>query len=63
MVCIDEKRVLIKYINVIKNMYNEIVGNMRNFASPTSEFPITIEPNFFVMARNEFTKATSNEIP
>ena len=41
MVDIDEKRVSIKYIDIIKDMYDGVVANVRTCGGITSDFSIT----------------------
>ena len=42
MVDIDEKGVPIKYIDIIKDMYDGVVVNVRTCGGITSDFSITI---------------------
>ena len=42
MVNIDEKRVPIKYIDIIKDMYDAVAANVRTYGGITSDFFITI---------------------
>ena len=39
---IDEKRVPMKYIDIIKDMYDGLVANVRTYEGITSDFSITI---------------------
>ena len=66
-----KKGVPIKYIDIIKNMYDGIVANVRICGGITSNFSITIglhqrstlSPFLFVIVMNELTRAIQNEIP
>jgi len=65
-----KKGVLIKYIDIIKDMYDGVVANVRNYGSITSDFSITIglhqvsilSPFLFVIVMDELTRAIQNEI-
>ena len=65
-----KKRVPIKYIDIIKDMYNEVVANIRTCRGITSDFRITIglhqesalSPFFFVIIMDELTKTIQDKI-
>jgi len=69
MVDIDE--VLIKYIDIIKDMCDGAVANVRTCGSLTSDFLITIGLHqgsalslfLFVIVMDELTRAIQDEIP
>ena len=60
-----KKRVPIKYIDIIKDMYDEIVVNVRTCGGITSDFSITIRlhqgsalsPFLFAIVMDELTRA------
>ena len=66
-----KKRVPIKYIDIINDMYDGIVANVRTCGGITSDFSITtglhqgsaLSPFLFAMVMNELTKAIQDEIP
>ena len=66
-----KKRVPIKYIDIIKDMYVGVVANVRTWGGITSDFSITIELHqgsalslfSFDIVMDELTKAIQNEIP
>ena len=66
-----KKRVSIKYIDIIKDMYDEVVTNIRTCGGITSDFSITIElhqgsalsPFLFAIVIDELTRAIQDEIP
>jgi len=66
-----KKRVPIKYINIIKDMYDRVVANVRTCRDITSDFCITIglhqgsalSPFLFVIVMDELTRAIQDEIP
>ena len=66
-----KKGLSIKYIDIIKDMYDEIVANVRTCECITSDFSITIglhqgsalSPFLFVILMDELTRAIQNEIP
>ena len=68
---IDEKRVFIKYIDIIKDMYDEVVANVRTCGGITNDLSITIGLHqesalslfLFVIVMNELTKPIQDEIP
>jgi len=63
--------VLIKYIAIIKDIYDRIVANVRTCGGITSDFSITIGLHqgfvlslfLFVIVMDELTKAIQDEIP
>ena len=65
-----KKRVPIKYIDIIKDMYDGAVANVRTCGGITSDFSITIElhqgsalsPFVFVIVMDELTRAIQDEI-
>ena len=65
-----KKGVPIKYIDIIKDMYDEMVANVRTCGGITSDFSITIglhqesalSPFLFVIVTDELTRAIQNEI-
>ena len=65
-----KKRVPIKYIDIIKGMYDGAVANVKTCKSLTSDFSITIgfhqefvlNPFLFVIMMNEFTRTIQDEI-
>ena len=66
-----KKEVLIKYIDIINDMYDRVVANVRTCGDITSDFSITIglhlgsalSPFLFVMVMDELTRAIQDEIP
>jgi len=66
-----KKGVPIKYIDIIKDMYDGIVANVRTCGGITSDFSITIglyqgsalSPFLFAIVMNELTRAIQDEIP
>jgi len=66
-----KKRVPIKYIDIIKDMYNEVVANIRTCRGLTSDFRITIglhqgsalSPFFFAIVMDDLIRAIQDEIP
>jgi len=66
-----KKGVHIKYIDIIRDMYNRIVTNVRTCGDITSDFSITIglhqgsalNPFLFTIVMEELTRAIQNEIP
>ena len=64
-----KKRVLVKYINIIKNMYDGVVANIRTCEGITSDFSITIRlhqrsaltPFLFVIVMDDLTRAIQDE--
>jgi len=66
-----KKRVFIKYINIIKDMYDGVVANVRTCESIISDFSITIGLHqgsalssfLFVIVMDELTRANQDEIP
>jgi len=67
----EKKRVPIKYIDIIKDMYDGAVANVRTCGGITSDFSITIELHqgsalslfLFVIVMDEVTRAIQDEIP
>ncbi len=68
---LEKNGVLLKYIKMIKDMYDGVVTNVRTSGSITSEFPITIglhqgpalSPYLFALVMDEFTKSIQEEVP
>ena len=66
-----KKGVPIKYIDIIKDMYDGVVVNVRTCEGITSDFSITIglhqgsalNPFLFTIVMEELTRAIQNEIP
>jgi len=66
-----KKRIPIKYIDIIKDMYDGVVANVRTCGDITSDFSITIglhqgsalSPLLFVIVMDELTRAIQDEIP
>jgi len=67
---INKKGVPIKYIDIIKDMYDEIVANVRTCGVITSDFSIiirlhqksTLSPFLFAILMDELTRAIQDEI-
>ena len=65
-----KKEVPIKYIDIIKDMYDGVVANVRTCGDITSDFSITIRlhqvsalsPFLFVIVMDELTRAIQDEI-
>ena len=65
-----KKEVLIKYIDIIKDMYDGVVANVRTCGGITSDFSIIIglhqgsvlSPFLFATVIDELTKAIQDEI-
>ena len=65
-----KKRVPIKYIDIIKDMYDGVVANLRTCGGITSDFSITIglhqrsalSPFLFVIVMDELTRAIQDKI-
>ena len=66
-----KKRVPIKYIDIIKDMYDRVVANVRTCGCITNDFSIIIGLHqgfalslfLFVIVMNELTKAIQDDIP
>jgi len=66
-----KKRVPIKYIDIMKDMYDRVVANVRTCEGITSNFSITIgfhqgsalSPFLFVIVMDELTTSIQDEIP
>ena len=66
-----KKGVPIKYIDIIRDMYDGVVANVRTCGGITSDFSITIglhqgstlSPFLFVIVMDELTRAFQDEIP
>jgi len=66
-----KKGVPIKYIDIIKDMYDGVVANVKTCESITSDFSITIglhqgsvlSPFLFAMVMDELTRPIQDEIP
>ena len=66
-----KKGVPIKYIDIIKDMYDEVVSNVRTYGGITSNFSITnglhlgsaLSPLLFTIVMDELTRAIQDEIP
>jgi len=66
-----KKRVPIKYIDIIKDMYDRVVANVRTCGGITSDFLIIIglhqgsalSPFLFVIVMDELIRAIQDEIP
>ena len=66
-----KKRVSIKYIDIIKDMYDGVVANVRTCGGITSNCSITIglhqgsalSPFLFSIVIDELTRAIQDEIP
>ena len=71
MVDIDENESSIKYIDIIKNMYDGVVTNVRTCGGIISDFSITIRlhqgsalsPFLFATVMDELTRAIQVEKP
>ena len=71
MVDIEKKRVPFKYIDIIKDMYDKVVANVRTCGDITSDFSITtglhqgsaLSPFLFAIMMDELTRAIQDEIP
>jgi len=66
-----KKGVPIKYIDIIKDMYDRVVANVRTSGGIISDFSITIglhqgsvlSPFLFVIVIDKLTRAIQDEIP
>ena len=66
-----KRRVPIKYIDKIKDMYDGVVANVKTCGGITSDFSITIglhqgfalSPILFAIVMDELTRAIHDEIP
>jgi len=66
-----KKGVPIKYIDIIKDMYDGVVANVRTYGGITSNFSITtrlhqgstLSPFLFAIVMDELTRAIQDEIP
>ena len=71
MIDIDEKGSPIKYIDIIRDMYDGEVANVRTCGGITSDFSITIglhqgsvlSPFLFAIVMDKLTKTIQDEIP
>jgi len=70
MVDIDEKGVPIKYIDIIKDIYDGVVANVRTYGDITSDFSIiglhqgsALSPFLFAIVTEELTRAIQDKIP
>lgn len=61
MVIIDKKGVLVKYINIIKDIYFEIVTNIKTYGGLMSNFSIMICPFLLGVVKDKFTKIIHDE--
>ena len=67
----DEKRSPIKYIDIIRDMYDRVVVNVRTCGGITNDFSIIIglhqesalSPFLFVIVMDKLTRAIQDEIP
>ena len=65
-----KKRVPIKYIDIIRDMYDGVVANVRTYEGITSDFYITIglhhesalSPFLFTIVMDELTRAIQDKI-
>jgi len=65
-----KKRISIKYIDIIRDMYDGVVTNVRTCGGIISDFSITIRlhqksvlsPFLFAIVMDELTRAIKNEI-
>jgi len=65
-----KKRVSIKYIDIIKDMYDGVVANVRTYGGIANNFSITIRlhqgsalsPFLFAIVMNELTRSIQDEI-
>jgi len=66
-----KKRVPIKYIDIIRDIYDGVVANVRTYGGITSDFSITIwlhqgsalSPFLFAIVIDELSRAIQDEIP
>ena len=61
-----KKGVPIKYIDIIRDMYDEVVTNVRTYGSITSDFSITIvlhQGSVFVIVMDGLTRVIQDEKP
>ena len=66
-----KKRVPIKYIDIIKDMYDRVVANVRTCGGITNDFSIIIglhqgsalSPFLFSIVMDELTSAIQDELP
>ena len=66
-----KKEFLIKYIDIIKDMYDGVMANVKTCRGITSNFSITIglhqgsvlSPFIFTIVMDELTRAIQDEIP
>ena len=66
-----KKGVPIKYIDIIRDMYDGVVANIRTCGGITSDFSVTIglhqgsasSPFLFSIVMDEFTRTIQDEIP
>ena len=68
---LKKKAVPLKYVNIIRDMYERVVINVRTCGGLTDEFPITIgvhqgstlSPFLFAIVIDEITKSIHDDIP
>ena len=67
----EKKAVLLKYVSIIRDMYEGVVTNVRTYGGLTDEFSITIglhqgstlSPFLFAIVMDEITKSIHEDIP
>ena len=68
---LDKHKVPIKYVGLIKDMYNNVVTSVRTSDGDTDDFPIRIglhqgsalSPFLFALVMDEFTRDIQGDIP